>query len=202
MAKFHINPKGEAGECKARSGACPFGGEEEHHSSPEKARGAFEEKMKQEYTVVNAIYRKDRDADASALTKPVKERMLRDAAAGESRFSPTVIGKVLSQDKDAQIRATVVKSITSQKIINSLGKDESRQVRVAVAAATNNTTLLRDLLQDKDKPVREAAAANPAAPKRKVSSAVKKLKTQGKPAAKQDEIRAVVKVANSTAATA
>jgi len=46
MAKFHVNPKtGNPGECRAEQGGCPFGGEEHHYSSPEKAREAFELSM-------------------------------------------------------------------------------------------------------------------------------------------------------------
>lgn len=41
--KFHVNGKGEPGKCSAQHGGCPFGGESEHHSSPEDARTAFEQ---------------------------------------------------------------------------------------------------------------------------------------------------------------
>jgi len=41
---FHINPStGEAGKCSATKGGCPFGSAEDHYSSPEAARNAFEE---------------------------------------------------------------------------------------------------------------------------------------------------------------
>lgn len=45
MAKFHINGAGEAGACRAEKGGCPFGGDENHYSSAEAARTAYEEKM-------------------------------------------------------------------------------------------------------------------------------------------------------------
>lgn len=38
MAKFHINGNGEAGQCKAEKGGCPFGGPEDHFTSIEAAR--------------------------------------------------------------------------------------------------------------------------------------------------------------------
>jgi hypothetical protein len=41
--KFHVNAKGEPGKCSAQNGGCPFGGESDHHSSPEDARKAFEQ---------------------------------------------------------------------------------------------------------------------------------------------------------------
>jgi len=42
MNKFHINTAGEAGQCKAVNGKCPFGSESEHFTSAEAAREAFE----------------------------------------------------------------------------------------------------------------------------------------------------------------
>lgn len=42
MAKFHLNGNGDPGLCKASQGNCPFGGDEEHYTSPEAARTAFE----------------------------------------------------------------------------------------------------------------------------------------------------------------
>lgn len=45
MAKFHINGNGEAGQCKAEKGGCPFGGENEHFESAADARTAFESSM-------------------------------------------------------------------------------------------------------------------------------------------------------------
>jgi len=45
MAKFHINGNGEAGQCKAQAGGCPFGGESEHFTTAEAARDAFEARM-------------------------------------------------------------------------------------------------------------------------------------------------------------
>lgn len=41
--RYHINPAtGEPGRCSAKNGGCPFGGENEHYTSPEAAREAFE----------------------------------------------------------------------------------------------------------------------------------------------------------------
>lgn len=43
--KYHVNKKGEAGECGATKGNCPFGSESEHFTSPEAARSAYEERQ-------------------------------------------------------------------------------------------------------------------------------------------------------------
>lgn len=45
MAKFHVNNSGEAGQCRAAQGGCPFGGDAQHYESPEVARQAFELSM-------------------------------------------------------------------------------------------------------------------------------------------------------------
>lgn len=45
MAKYHVNDKGESGQCRAEKGGCPFGGEAQHYSSPEIARQAYELSM-------------------------------------------------------------------------------------------------------------------------------------------------------------
>ncbi len=43
--KFHVNSNGEAGRCSATKGKCPFGGEDQHFSSADEARAAFEATM-------------------------------------------------------------------------------------------------------------------------------------------------------------
>lgn len=45
MSKYHINAKGEPSKCRAWIGKCPFGGDSDHHETPEKARDAFEKSM-------------------------------------------------------------------------------------------------------------------------------------------------------------
>lgn len=45
MKKFHINSNGDAGECHATVGNCPFGGDENHYVSVSDAREAFEMNM-------------------------------------------------------------------------------------------------------------------------------------------------------------
>jgi len=48
MAKFHVNDMGEAGRCRAKADNCPFARDEDHYSSPEEARVAYENSMSQE----------------------------------------------------------------------------------------------------------------------------------------------------------
>lgn len=40
---FHVNPlTGNAGRCSAKAGQCPFGGDEDHYSTVDAARAAYE----------------------------------------------------------------------------------------------------------------------------------------------------------------
>lgn len=48
MAKFHINEKGDAGECSATKGKCPFGNEAHHFTSAEAARVFYEKAQEKE----------------------------------------------------------------------------------------------------------------------------------------------------------
>lgn len=45
MAKYHVNSNGEAGQCKALKGGCPFGDATEHFSTAEAARDHYEDTM-------------------------------------------------------------------------------------------------------------------------------------------------------------
>lgn len=46
MKKFHVNPEtGEPGRCRATEGYCPFGDADQHFSSADEARNAYEAQM-------------------------------------------------------------------------------------------------------------------------------------------------------------
>lgn len=58
MSRFHVNPEtGEAGQCKAQKGGCPFGTEGDHHDSIGEARQAYEAKMGNGVTSASDEYR-------------------------------------------------------------------------------------------------------------------------------------------------
>lgn len=197
MAKFHINPKGEAGECKAKGGTCPFGGEDKHHSSPEAAREAFEKNMGKEYTLATYIYRKVSDKTSDDLSSPVKQQMLRDVEAGTNKLHSSLLGKVLSQDSDVKVRLQVAKTIKSQKLLTSMGSDKSKLVREAVASSTHNRELLKKLLTDSEPSVRKAAAANAHAPKRAPKGAGQALAAKALKSAKEARIKEAVSILNT-----
>lgn len=66
MAKFHINGKGEPGKCSAAQGNCPFGSDEEHFTSAEAARDAYELQMSDE---ANGVIKKDKLPKLNELYK-------------------------------------------------------------------------------------------------------------------------------------
>lgn len=49
MTRYHVNGKGEPGVCRAAEGGkgkgCPFGGADDHYTTPEAARKSFEKRM-------------------------------------------------------------------------------------------------------------------------------------------------------------
>lgn len=62
--RYHINPNtGESGKCSAKSGNCPFAGEDQHFTSPEAARSAFEANNSAK---TFSMSRKDMNASAKA----------------------------------------------------------------------------------------------------------------------------------------
>lgn len=71
--KYHINARGEAGPCSAEK-ACPFGElEEDHYSSPEAARQAYEEKHKTTSWIKATKDSLDRHVNKKKLDSYIKE---------------------------------------------------------------------------------------------------------------------------------
>src|SRR5579875_3653762 len=63
MARYHINSNGEAG-------GCPFGGENEHYSTPEDARKAYEKVMSGEtWTGVRPTVREAKGSSWPMITQ-------------------------------------------------------------------------------------------------------------------------------------
>jgi hypothetical protein len=73
MSKFHVNDKGEAGQCRANNGGCPFGGEAQHYSSPEIARQAYELSMAGEQFAT--VKKSASDKAASERVKQAAEKL-------------------------------------------------------------------------------------------------------------------------------
>ncbi len=83
--KFHINPQGLPGECRAANGRCPFGGEADHFTSAKEAEYAIHERGgPQAYSTLRKASREERErqrqiseaalAEMGAAIKERKER--------------------------------------------------------------------------------------------------------------------------------
>ena len=79
MKKYHINAKGEAGACSAKKGGCPFGGEDEHFTTPEAARASYESKQEAAHKEENEKW------TASELNKAISRIPLHGKSIDEIR---------------------------------------------------------------------------------------------------------------------
>lgn len=69
---YHINPStGDSGKCSAKPGNCPFGSDDEHYTSPEAARAAFEASQE-----VNTFHKAMSLKEMNAIAKDVKHPKL------------------------------------------------------------------------------------------------------------------------------
>lgn len=71
-AKFHVNGAGETGKCSAQEGNCPFGGSDQHHDTPEKARAAYEESQSD----ANLLAGLKKSKDFVAVSPVPKEQLM------------------------------------------------------------------------------------------------------------------------------
>lgn len=191
MAKFHVNPNtGNPGSCKSTKGKCPFGTEEEHFGTQQEATVAAEKLMTDNYTAVNAAYRKKDTSAVQGMNREMKKRIISEAADGTNKLHPSVVAKVFSKDDDELIRKNVSEKFKSQKILKEMSDDKSARVRLAIAKATNNPEVLKKFSNDPDVSVRKAAIANKNIPVKSRKAAMTALKV--KPRATADQKPAVL----------
>lgn len=94
--KFHINPAtGEPGKCSAERGGCPFGGEDDHYTSKEAARAAFE-KTNESFSMSL------KDMNAQAKTTADEAMIKRLIAAGSDRTLGNLVKNPNLQTTDAE----------------------------------------------------------------------------------------------------
>jgi hypothetical protein len=108
--RYHINPKtGEPGKCSAKNGGCPFGGENEHYTSPEAAREAFEA-----------------DNSASTFTMSVKDMN----ALAKTTDDHSVIAGLIAKGTDRTL-SNLAKNpnLTDQEVRAALAKTKNVSVR-------------------------------------------------------------------------
>lgn len=181
MAKFHVNPNtGNSGTCKSAKGKCPFGSEDEHFSSADAASEAAEKLMAEQYSAVNAAYRKKDTSALESMNRELKKRIISESVEGSNKLHPSVVAKVFSKDSDELIRKNVSEKFKSQKILREMSTDESARVRLAVAQATNNSSVLKALADDPDIAVRKAAIANKNTPVKARKASLEAIKAKSK----------------------
>lgn len=127
MAKYHVNNEGNPGPCGAEKGNCPFGGEEEHYSSFEDARMAYEQSMSQASvkklskqklsTVASSHFISLLDRNGDVVREGTKDRMenlqpgVYSATLNTSADEKQVL---LHVDEQGRLRYEVVKSFSPQ----------------------------------------------------------------------------------------
>lgn len=94
--KFHINPAtGEPGKCSAENGGCPFGGEDNHYTSKEAARAAFEKSNETFSMSLKEMNAQAKDTSDAAMIK-------RLIAAGSDRTLGNLVKNPNLQTADAE----------------------------------------------------------------------------------------------------
>lgn len=106
---FHINPEtGNPGQCTAGPGNCPFGRDDEHFTSPEAARTAFEARMADKPEAIKeqkiAVARTRHNSAKTSLDKA--DRAMNDTAIWEGSSGATVEGKKRIAAVERHKRAT------------------------------------------------------------------------------------------------
>lgn len=88
MAKYHIRKTGDAGICSAKPGQCPLGaGEDEHYSSENEARAAYELKQNEEMIRVLTGRNEKLKTELSSYREPdpkVFEKQRQDYSIGRN----------------------------------------------------------------------------------------------------------------------
>lgn len=113
--RYHVNPEtGDAGKCSANKGNCPFGGENEHYTSSEAARAAFE--AKQDSQVFAKLPLKELNAQSKTTDDPGvinaaieqgSERTLGNVAKNPN-LTPTQAAKALARATSPKVRAAIL----------------------------------------------------------------------------------------------
>lgn len=118
MSKFHINTAGEAGQCRAENGKCPFGGESDHFTSADAAREAYESKQE----------------SFSSPAQTIKDYVVSAVKAHRSNFGPKTGAaepESLYEELDDSIvevfpkSSAVVRNLVREKLLVQLGQPKN-----------------------------------------------------------------------------
>lgn len=102
MAKFHINPKtGEPGKCSADNGNCPFGSADQHYTSIDAARAAFEENNS-----TFPLSLKEMNAQAKATADPAIIKQLISAGSDRTLGNLAKNPNLVTKDAEEMLKRT------------------------------------------------------------------------------------------------
>lgn len=145
MAKFHINDKGEAKECRAKEGNCPITKKngEPHYSTLEEATSVYEKK--QNTQIVSTVSKNNDSAlQSSAPTKPARQNLLFE----QERFK-----KMVNRFKQAQYERInlfdTIEEITEKlvEVEESSGKWTNRKINDYANLLAQRTRVSLSILQ-------------------------------------------------------
>lgn len=121
MAKFHINPdSGNPGSCSAQAGNCPFGSDDEHYTSEDAARAAYERQMDSEsFSVV-------RDRDRVRAMKAIAQELI----------DTTLARKAALDARKATVPGTPERKTASKKVAETKAANEAAIAKTTALGRT------------------------------------------------------------------
>lgn len=137
MSKFHINGEGEPGRCRAMV-QCPFGGEDEHFSTAEDARKAYELTQKH-LELAETAKRKQAQDDAAYMAAHGLTRSFYEVLFLESRGHSRSVRPRLSDSFYVNV---------PQSEANPLGLDQDAVRKVYGSYYTSMKTATRELAKN------------------------------------------------------
>ena len=169
MAKFHINKHGIPAPCKATKGNCPYGGDEQHFDTIEKAQEYADKENAEKYGILS--YSGGRSAEnVEGFNAGLEERLFSKHVsdrifAARRGYGAEILAKdenknvrltlaekgfvpdTLAQDKDPEVRERVLLTNgdkLSEASIEALSNDEKWYIRRAVAKRGQHLDKLSD----------------------------------------------------------
>lgn len=124
---FHITPAGNAAQCKARKGNCPFGGESEHFTTKEEAVQAYETR--------NA------NATIPSQAKPVSTSLLQNSSF-EVGYGARAYFRLLNHQDYTQAKALHGK-VKDQNVIDAVKDIHRAESQVTTLEEQREKTLKR-----------------------------------------------------------
>ena len=169
MAKFHINKHGVPAPCRAQKGNCPYGGDEQHFDTIEKAQEYADKENAEKYGIIKHLGGRSAEnvegfnagLEERLFSKHVSDRIF----AARRGYGAEILAKdenknvrltlaekgfvpdTLAQDKDPEVRERVLLTNgdkLSEASIEALSNDEKWYIRKAIAKRGQHLDKLSD----------------------------------------------------------